>query len=515
MTAGSIFIIDDNPNNLNLLAEILRHQGFEVRAANSGRRGLAAIRNLMPELIMLDITMPGMDGYEVCAELKNELVTRDIPVIFISALDDAGDKVRAFEAGGVDYVTKPFSSAEVIARVQTQLKLARLRQELEANKKELERQNAELRRKNEELIQAQKQTNLVFSALAEALPGTVLDGKYRLDRQIGSGGFSAVFRGTHLALDTPVAVKVFRPIPGNDQPEALERFRREGVSACRIQHQNAVQVLDSGISANGIAYLVMELLNGRTLNSELREQRILSPARCAQIAVPVCDVLAKAHSNGIVHRDIKPDNIFLHRHERGETVKVLDFGIAKLFMDTGEDGQHLTITGGLIGTPYYMAPERFQGEPYDGQSDVYSLGILLYQMLCGKLPFISKTNNMWEAGMVHIGQQPKPLTEINNSIPVEVETIVLKALEKNPAQRPTASEFGRMWAQVAAVHAVEFIGRMSGNFELPLPVIEPTLVQGSASPDAGTIFEAAGATKVEPGPTQMPTVRPPTQIEEP
>ncbi|MBL8152501.1 MAG: response regulator, partial [Blastocatellia bacterium] len=177
MGKGDIFIVDDNPNNLNLLAGILREQNYNVRIANSGRRALVAVKASIPELIMLDINMPEMDGYEVCRQLKTDPAIADVPVIFISALDDVVDKVRAFQVGGVDYVTKPFQTGEVIARVESQLKIFRLQKELEKSKLELERQNEELRRTNEALVQAQKRTDLVFSALSDILPGMIIDKK--------------------------------------------------------------------------------------------------------------------------------------------------------------------------------------------------------------------------------------------------------------------------------------------------------------------------------------------------
>src|SRR5687768_10108050 len=144
-------------------------------------------------------------------------------------------------------------------------------------------------------MEMHQRADRIFSALADALPGTVLDGKYRLDEKIGAGGFGAVYQATHLAMKRPLAVKVFKPAPGNDSAEGLERFQLEAISACRINHGNAVAVLDSGISSEGIAYLVMELLNGHTLKSELKQHKRLSINRVGEILIPVCDVLSTAH----------------------------------------------------------------------------------------------------------------------------------------------------------------------------------------------------------------------------
>lgn len=335
------------------------------------------------------------------------------------------------------------------ALIDSEVKIKLQADELVKKNLALDKKFNELAKKNEELIASQKQAARIFSALAEALPGTVLDGKYQLDKKIGSGGFGAVFQATHLALNRAVAVKVFRPTPGNDTSESLVRFRLEGVSAIRVNHPNAVSVLDSGISLEGIAYLVMELLEGHTLKREISQQSILPIKRAAEILLPVCDVLDKAHSMGIIHRDIKPDNIFLHKNLADEIVKVVDFGIAKLIDETfefDEDMQNLTATGGLIGTPVYMSPERLQNLPYDGKSDIYSLGVVFYEMLCGRPPFFPQSNSTYDIFMViqnHINDLPPNPSKINPSISLEIEALILKTLAKDPILRPSAKELAQ------------------------------------------------------------------------
>jgi len=442
MHRGDVFIVDDNANNLAVLAGILQDGGFQVRAANSGRRALAMIALDRPELVMLDIQMPGMDGYEVCARLKADPSTHAIPVIFISALDGVADKVRGFDAGGVDYVQKPFQGREVLARVAAHLRLFRLQRELEQKQAELERQNAEILRKNEELVAAQRRTDLVFSALSDTLVGAVLDGRYRLESKIGSGGFGAVFRGSQLDLDRPVAIKVFRPAPGNESPDSLERFRLEGRAACRFTHPNAVTVFDFSISTTGIAYLVMELLDGETLGDLIDREQRFSPERTCAIVEPLCAALSEAHAAGIVHRDIKPENVFLHATREGPVVKVLDFGIAKMFDDAVPGSESAASeAGGLLGTPDYVAPERIMGEAFDGRADVYSVGVIMYRMLGGRLPHLSGSPgaNPYAIALSHLTKEPVPIELLAPDVPKPVVAVVMRALAKDAAVRPTAS----------------------------------------------------------------------------
>jgi serine/threonine protein kinase len=199
----------------------------------------------------------------------------------------------------------------------------------------------------------------------------------------------------------------------------------------------------------------MELLEGYPLTKELRYARALSVARAAQILAPVCAVLASAHGAGIIHRDIKPDNIFLHRGASGEMiVKVVDFGIAKLQEPSGSiDIKDLTATGRIIGTPTYMAPERLEGKPYDGRSDVYSLGVVLYEMLTGQPPFQQGWGSIYEIIRRHLTERPKPLKEHGININAELEALVMQALEKDPAARPTAAELGEKFLAAVGLNA--------------------------------------------------------------
>jgi hypothetical protein len=318
-------------------------------------------------------------------------------------------------------------------------------QEVEHRRRQVEERNEELILKNQMLAESRaetlrtvRRTELMFAALSEALPGTVLDDKYRVGDKIGAGSFGTVYRGEHIFLHHPVAIKVFRPAIGTDALDSLDRFRREGISACRINHPNAVTVLDFDVSAGSLAYLVMELLQGRSLADELNAAK-LRPEHSVRIAVAVCDALTEAHAAGIVHRDIKPTNVFLHQARGEEQVKVIDFGIAKLTHQVGPgDSATLTMAGALLGTPAYMAPERLRGESYDGRADVYAVGIMLYQMLSGRLPFHSTVPGYW-LNPDHGARAPSAPSKFEPDVPVELDALVLSAMSNDPERRPTAA----------------------------------------------------------------------------
>lgn len=448
---AELLVVDDNPLNLKLLSSLLSKHGYVVRTAHNGKEALVEVSQSHPDLILLDIMMPDLTGYQVCCRLREQTSTVKIPIIFLSALQEPHEKVEAFRSGGNDYIMKPFHAEEVIARIENQLNIQRLRRELESSKHNLEQQNHELAKKHEELVkshqalvQAQRHIDLYFSVFTDALQGTVFDNKYALEQKIGEGGFGTVYRATQIGLQRPVAIKIFRPTePTPQSPDKqVDRFRREGIAACRIQHPNAVSVLDFGITAAGIPYLVMELLQGKTLYQELSETTHLSVQRCAEIVIPICNLLVKAHELGLVHRDIKPDNIVLHQSDEGEIIKVVDFGIAKLVEDSSEVNilNSLTVSGNVVGTPLYMSPERLKGAPCGSPSDIYSLGITLYQMLCGELPFESVKTDLYSVVTWHLTMKPSPLRAINPFIPLEIEDLVLRMLFKSPDQRPTAQE---------------------------------------------------------------------------
>ncbi|MDX6484394.1 MAG: eukaryotic-like serine/threonine-protein kinase, partial [Gaiellaceae bacterium] len=318
----------------------------------------------------------------------------------------------------------------------------------------------------------------------DALLGLVLDDKYRLDERLGEGGMGTVYRATHLLIERPVAVKVLSPRLVTDDA-AKERFRREARAAGRLQHTNAVAVTDFGETREGLVYLVMELLEGKSLREVLAHDAPLDPARAVSLMLQIAAAVEAAHEAGIIHRDLKPGNIFLvQRPDSPYIVKVLDFGIAKIADAGGEYSLHdtLTGTGVMIGTPRYMSPEQCDGVQLTPASDVYSLGVILYEMLTGQTPFTGVSP--LALALKHSSESPRPPRELVTSIPPALEAVVLHALEKGAETRPSdAGEFRRELFAVAERLGLEHSAGFSA------PTIETLRDAGTETPSGRLVID--------------------------
>jgi eukaryotic-like serine/threonine-protein kinase len=679
--SARILIVDDTPTNIQMLMAILREQGYQLSAATNGRQAIDVIERVRPDLVLMDVVMPEMDGYDACRRIKASARWRDLPIIFLTAKTDTADIVRGFDVGAVDYVGKPFNSHELLARVSTHLTLQRLRREMEDRNAELARElevaqemltdarrrvdgtllgdspairalresigrvaadvepvlltgapgpgreatargihhasprsrqafihvNAALLPPGEsgilnpranaaeraadglsgeagprpslldlsaggtlyieevqrlptevqeglatvlEAAQASRERgdaadpdvrviastsaplsaasgfhppllaqlerrqlrvpslaersddvpelalffvrqharrigavvetigadsikrlrkyrwpgdlgelqNLMERAVMSArepvleIDATQLDegvplGLYRLMEKLGEGGMGEVWRARHQLLARPCAVKVIRPerLGESNREKTIERFRLEAKTIARLSSPNTVRLFDFGVTDIGSFYFVMELLEGLDLASLVQRFGPLPAERVIAVLRQACRSLGEAHAAGLLHRDIKPHNLFLCRLGLDfDVVKVLDFGLVKSLR---EANANLTADGIINGTPAYMPPERVQGGDADERSDIYALGCVAYWMLTGQTVFAGDPMAMM---LHHVRTAPQPPSKVaSGPVPKRLEEIVLACLEKTPTLRPPSAM--NLWHQLGEV----------------------------------------------------------------
>ncbi len=335
---------------------------------------------------------------------------------------------------------------------------------------------------------------------AEDLLGQVVDDRFEILEKLGEGGMGAIYKARQISMDRVVALKILLHDQRGD-PISVERFRHEAYLASRLKHPNAIIIHDFGNTADGLLYIAMEYLSGETLKERLARVGALQVNSAVKIMTQALRTIAEAHRTGLIHRDLKPDNIFLTTVEGDEDfVKVLDFGIAKLTaVQEGFQGAEgyqggLTMAGKIYGTPNYMSPEQIRGKEVDQQSDLYSLGVIFYEMLAGQLPFIASTPV--DVMMMHLRDAPPPVTSIQPGCPVELERTVLRALEKDRRVRyRSADEF---------LEAVENYKFNSGFYAVPARLAAmATSTENEAIQLAHTPHDDSDDSEDEPGPTLM------------
>src|SRR5262250_2356273 len=288
----------------------------------------------------------------------------------------------------------------------------------------------------------------VLEADPASLVNTVLDGQYQMEALLGKGGMGAVYRARHILLGDRVAIKVLPP-EVRTNAEWLRRFRREGQAARRFRHPNAVTVYDLRTAADGTIYMVMEYVEGHTLDHELKTRGQFSAREAFEILTPIMSVLDTAHAMGVVHRDLKPENIMVGRPADGgePVVKLLDLGIAKMREIAGGDNggnTALTMAGQVLGTPYYMSPEQWGeipsdgNEEIDGRADIYSLGLVFYELIAGRRCYAA--NTLHEFRPEHVSLTPKSLPAVVPAVPKGFSDAIQRATAKDRGDRqPTAS----------------------------------------------------------------------------
>jgi eukaryotic-like serine/threonine-protein kinase len=337
----------------------------------------------------------------------------------------------------------------------------------------------------------QAESRAKWASSAKELLGKVVGGKYKVERILGRGGMGTIYVAEQQPLGRKVALKVLHSNLGDPSadPEFQKRFLLEAATLSNLAHPNIVVVHDYGSldDEHASCFMVMELLDGRTINQALNEEGRFDAMRSLRIAREISRALRAAHQQNVIHRDLKPSNAMLIKGAEGELVKVLDFGLVKVLRD---DSEELTAEGRFLGSPRYMSPEQIQRLPMDGRADLYSLGVILYRMLCGEVPFAG--DHAVQTLMAHLSKPPPRMeTATGVHVPPAIESIVVKLLEKDPNQRyANADELIRAidmaWPQisdeplsVSGEHARPTSAEISAT-SLPQIVGRPSLSPGTA-----------------------------------
>jgi CheY-like chemotaxis protein len=479
-----ILVVDDVEENCAVLERRLHRQGYDVETAVNGRDALARLARDRFDLVLLDVMMPEMDGYEVLERLKASPEWRNIPVIMISALDDLSSVVRCIERGAEDYLTKPFDPVLLKARIGASLEkkrwhdreadyrrqvatvidaagaiergtyvpgalallgarddaLGRLARVFDSMAEGVRARESRLRDQLRELRADVSIATTEFATLAadatedarDALhAGDLLAGRYEVQGVIGRGGMGIVYQALDRELGEQVAVKMLRRELLSGDEAVLERFKSEIRLARRISHHNVVRTHDLGES-DGAYFVTMEFVRGLTVRELLETRGRLGVSSTLALARQLVDALTVAHTAGVIHRDVKPENVLL---DGDGVLKVMDFGIARL----AERSTNATQAGMIVGTPAYMAPEQLVGaDEIDARADLYAVGVVMYECLTGRAPF-EAPSMVALIGKVLTTNARAP-AEVSSDVPPAVSALVMQLLAKEAGERPASAE---------------------------------------------------------------------------
>ncbi len=473
-----VLVVDDEEGNRDLLGRRLQREGYAVVSASGGHEALAVMAREAVDVVLLDVLMPDLDGLAVLERLKADPATHDVPVIMISALDDLSAIAHCIEAGAVDYLPKPFEPVVLRARLSASLaqkryrdqerevaralgvvsdaasaveagtyragqlgevaqrgdavgRLARVMDRMATEVGERERRlRGRLDLLKGEITVARKTAEHVTEEWDDRLrTGETFAGRYTIEAVLGRGGMGTVYKARDSELGEMVAIKTLRPEMVKDA-DSRERFKDEIRLTRRITHRNVVRTHDFGES-NGLWYLTMEYVEGLTVRELLDVRRRLEVEPALAIGIQLAESLVVAHGMGVIHRDIKPQNMLL---DDAGVLKVMDFGVARLAESTASHTQD----GMIVGTPMYMSPEQLTGETVDARTDLYSVGVVLFEILTGELPLHSPT--VMGLFTKVLGEPPKRPGALVEGVPPALDELIVQLLAKQAADRvPSAA----------------------------------------------------------------------------
>ena len=419
--SGMLLIVEDHEDTRETLRDCLEEFGYTVDTAADGQEGLAAVRQKSFDLVITDLNMPRMDGLGMLQAIRRE--TQGPDLLMLSADGQISRAVDAMRLGAINYLVKPVELDALVTEVRAVMQARRDR----ASEHDAV-ETVTVMGHHTRPLQADPAATLDprvrgNSSEDEALPRTI--GRYQVLSELGSGGMGTIFKCFDPALARTVAVKVVADDSDHGgRDDLLRRFACEAQAAGMLRHPNIVTVYDYSADPEGPVYLAMEYLAGTSLAALLASQGKLPWRRAASIGFQLADALEFAHRNQVIHRDVKPANVFILE---GDVAKILDFGIAKLA------NSELTVPGTFIGSPRYLSPESFRGARIDYRADQFSLGSLMYEMVAG-VPAFDFTD--FYAGVHHIlSEDPRPLESLVPDAPSLLYDIVERLHQKDPDRR--------------------------------------------------------------------------------
>jgi CheY-like chemotaxis protein len=419
---AKILVVDDSPDILLVLSATFENAGHEVLSTASPHEVLAIVERDRPDACVFDVMMPEITGLSLLEEMRQRPDMEGIPVVLLTALSAASDRIKGLRTGADDYQVKPFDPDELLARVEGLI----VRRDVHATGMIPIVEAKLLQEAEPSLSEAIAKLELSFEA-GEKIDDISL-GRYQVVDLLGTGAMGTVFRGFDPKLKRSVALKTIRF--DTDQVERrtqVTRLLEEAVVNARVNHPNIVTVYDFG-DDGASAFIAMELVEGESLETYLNTYRRVPPNRILPLAAAMTRATAASHASDVVHRDIKPGNVLLGTDA---TIKVTDFGISELISKANR-------SEAIFGTPGYLAPECLSGGKATGQSDLFAIGVVLYEAATGTHPFIEKS---WRKTLHKtVTHNPPPLHSFVPEIPEPASEMIRQLLEKEEAARPESAE---------------------------------------------------------------------------
>lgn len=437
-----ILLVDDDAHLSNSVRDWLVMGRNEVDLASEGISGYQQLTSKPYHLAIIDSDMPGMSGTELIQRFRQ--AGGRTPILLLTAKNAEEYRQPGQNIGADDYLTKPFSPQELGARLRSLLSHPAPAQETPeqaampasdqlAVEGQIRACTTCARKYPPEVFRCTADGSNTVAISASELAGVMLDNRYQIEGMLGLGAWSEVYKGKDTTNGSLVAIKILHKHMATD-PLKIQRFRREAATLAKIKHECLAGIIDQGVRS-GRPYIIMEYVIGMGLDRMLSQHRRLTLNQCYEIFSSVCGALTAAHDAGLIHRDLKPGNIFIINRRGTLGAKLLDFGLAKVIFSEEDGSATLTQNGEVLGTPAYMSPEQCMGHELDKRSDLYSLGCILYEAITGKKPIQAK--NAYQAMSGHITRMPDPFSvacpEI--SVPSQVEQVVFCLLSKDPDDR--------------------------------------------------------------------------------